>query len=292
MSSSEARYRSLFDTTPDLVVIMDANGIVVAVNASVHRILGYCPEELLGAPLSRIMPERYRSAHDQGLRRYLTSRQRKLDWTSINLPGLTADNREIPLAISFGEFEEDGKQYFTGILRDVSAEKTALERLEFFGRIGPELASSSLDYKRTLDTLARLAVPYLADWSAIDVISADGKLERIAVAHSDPAKVKLASEIALRYPPDPNAPVGVPHVIRTGRAELLSEIPDELLERAARDSEHLALIKSLGLRSYIIAPLVAEGRVHGALTLVHSESGRCFVDADLPVMEELGRRAG
>jgi len=292
MPDNDARYRSLFDSTPDLVLIMDDRGIVVAANNALHRILGYKPEEIVGTPLSRIMPERYRAQHSEGFRRYLSNGKRKLDWTSIQLPGLTADGCEVPLAIAFGEFEEEGRHFFTGILRDVSAEKTALDRLEFFSRVGPQLASSSLDYKTTLENVARLAVPFLADWSAVDAINADGTLERLAVAHSDPVKVALAETLAVRYPEDPNAAYGVSQVIRSGRAEFVTDIPDEFLEKAAKDKEHLELIRSLGLRSYLIAPLSVQGRVYGALTLVQAESGRRFTEADLPVMEELGRRAG
>ena len=292
MPDANTRYRSLFDTTPDLVVIMDDRGIVVAANASLHRILGYRPEDVIGAPLSRLMPERYRADHHEGFTRYLSTGKRKLDWTSIRLPGLNADGYEVPLAVSFGEFEEDGRKFFTGILRDVSAEKTASDRLEFFAKVGPQLAASSLDYKATLENLARLAVPHLADWSAVDVVNPDGQLERIAVAHSDPAKVQLAMELATQYPADPNGPRGVPHVIRSGQVELVSGISPELLEQGAVDEEHLKLVKSLGLKSYLIAPISAYGHVYGAISFVHAESGRCFREADVPVMEELGRRAG
>ena len=292
MPDTNIRYRSLFDTTPDLVVIMDDRGIVVAANPSIQRILGYKPEDIIGGPLSRLMPERYRADHHAGFMRYLSTGTRKLDWTSISLPGLNSDGYEVPLAISFGEFEEDGRKFFTGILRDVSAEKTASDRLEFFARVGPQLAASSLDYKATLESLAKLAVPHLADWSAVDVVNADGHLERVAVAHSDPAKVQIATELARRYPADPNASRGVPQVIRSGQAELVAGISPELLEQRAVDEEHLKLIKSLGLKSYLIAPISAYGHVYGAISLVHAESGRCFTEADIPVMEELGRRAG
>ena len=292
MADTDARYRSIFDTTPDLVLIMDENGLVVAANASVHRVLGYEPEELIGNPLSRIMPERYRAQHHEGFRRYLSTRKRKLDWRSIQLPGLAVDGREVPLAISFGEFVEDGKLFFTGILRDVTREKAASDTLQFFSSIGPELASSSLDFKATLRKLAQLAVPFLADWSAVDIVVAGGKVERLAVAHSDPAKVSLARELATRYPADPAASFGVPQVIRTGFTEFRADIPAEFLRAAARNEEHLELIQSLGLRSYLITPLSAHGRIYGAISLVHAESGRQFTEADVPAMEELGRRAG
>jgi signal transduction histidine kinase len=73
---------------------------------------------------------------------------------------------------------------------------------------------------------------------------------------------------------------------------LVSEIPDEFLRKTARDPDHLELLRSLGLKSYLIAPLSVHGRTYGAISLVHSESGRRFTEKDLPIMEELGRRAG
>ncbi len=169
-TDTNARYRSLFDTTPDLVILMDETGTVVAVNASVERVLGYTAGELIGRPLARIIPPRYRDAHTEGLRRYLATGQKRLDWRSIHLPGLRSDGAEIPLAISFGEFEEGGKRLFTGILRDVTEEKKSADTLEFLGRVGPQLDASSLDFRDTLKALAELAVPFLADWCAIDVV--------------------------------------------------------------------------------------------------------------------------
>jgi PAS domain S-box-containing protein len=289
---SDARFHSLFHTTPDLVLIMDDAGLVVAANPSVQRILGHDPEKLVGSPLSAIMPERYRKAHDEGFKRYLATGVRKLDWKSIELPGLAADGREVPLSISFGEYEEGGRRFFTGILRDVSAEKARSDTLAFLAQVGPELASSRLDYHTTLRKLAQLAVPGLADWSAVDIVGDDGKVSRLAVAHADPAKVALATEVGERYPTDPDASFGVPQVVRSGKAEVLADIPEELLRSAAKDEHHLELIRSLGLRSYVIVPIRAHGRTYGALSLVQAESGRRFTEADVPLIEELGRRAG
>ncbi len=87
--------------------------------------------------------------------------------------------------------------------------------------------------------MARLAVPTFADWCAIDLVR-DGRLQRLAVAHVDPAKVDLARELAERYPSDPNAPAGAWHVIKTGESELISEITDEMLVAGSQDEEHAA----------------------------------------------------
>src|SRR4029453_6768515 len=77
-----------------------------------------------------------------------------------------------------------------------------------------ELLASSLEYERTLSNVAALAVPQFADWCAIDMVEPDGSLSRLAIAHVDAGKVQQANELAEKYPPDPDAPYGVPNVIR------------------------------------------------------------------------------
>ena len=292
MSLLQGRYHSIVETSPDAIVIIDVTGKILFANSATERTFGYSCGEMIGNPLTMLMPERYRIAHSEGLSRYIQSGARKLDWKSIQLPGLCGDGREIPLDISFGEFEEEGELRFTGIMRDVSATKKATDILRFLTRIGPALAESELDYEKTLKSLANLAVPTLADWCTIDVLSDDGSVERLAVAHTDPSKVQMARELEKRYPSDPDSPHGVHNVLRTRTPQYMEEIPDSLLEAAARDEEHLEQIRSLGLRSYAIVPLVAHDRVYGALTLVNAESNRRFTAADMPFLEDLGRRAG
>lgn len=170
-----------------------------------------------------------------------------------------------------------------------AAAERALARTAFLSRASGELAGS-LDYETTLATVAHLAVPGFADWCAVDLVGEGEVVRRLAVAHVDPSKVAVAQEIERRYPTAPDAPTGVPAVVRTGRAELYPDIPDELLEAATVDAEHLALARALGLRSAVIAPMSARGRVLGALSLVWAESGRHYDDGDLAVAEDLAQR--
>jgi PAS domain S-box-containing protein len=155
-----------------------------------------------------------------------------------------------------------------------------------------ELLSSSLEYERTLANVAALAVPQFADWCAIDMLEPDGSLGRLAIAHVDPAKIKLANELAEKYPPDPDAPYGVPNVIRTRHPELYSNITDELLVEATLETpELLDLLRRLGLRSSMCVPLVARDRVLGAITFIAAESGRRYDEHDLATAQDLARRA-
>ena len=166
--------------------------------------------------------------------------------------------------------------------------RRAAEALRFLSEASAEL-SSSLDYRATLAGVARLAVPGLADWCAVDVLEEDGSTHRLAVEHQDPAKVVLALELRERYPPSPQS--GLPNVLRTGRPEFYPKVTDEMVEAAARDAEHLRILRELGFTSVIVVPMIARGRTLGALTLVSAESGRRYERADLEVAEELARRA-
>ena len=175
--------------------------------------------------------------------------------------------------------------------RAEAALRASRDELAFLAEASGAL-SASLDYETTLASIARLAVPTLADWCAVDILDEDGALRRLAVAHVDPAKVAWAEELQRRYPPDRDAAVGVPQVLRTGVAAFFPEIPDALLAAAARDGAHLALLRSVGLRAALIVPLIAGGRTLGALSFVRAESGRRYGPEDLRLAEDVARRAG
>jgi PAS domain S-box-containing protein len=151
-----------------------------------------------------------------------------------------------------------------GVCMDVS-ERVRTERSSRFLADASAALANPVDYESTLERVAQLAVPEFADWCGVDLVQPDGSLRRVAVAHVDPAKVALAHEVHHRYPPDPNAPVGAPHVLRTGEAELIEEIPDALWVRAARDADHLRLSRELGLRSYMGVPLRSKQRILGVM---------------------------
>ena len=171
-----------------------------------------------------------------------------------------------------------------------SAARRREQTMRFFADASA-LLSSSLDYEAAFDKLAQLVVPTFADWCAIDV-KEDDQLRQVTVAHANPAKVELARALRQRYPPDPRAPQGAFQVIRTGKSELYTDIPPELLARSAQNEEHLRQALALGLRSALVVPLVGRGDPIGALTLVWAESEHRYSEDDMRVMEELGRRAG
>jgi signal transduction histidine kinase len=165
-------------------------------------------------------------------------------------------------------------------------ERRRRERERRFLAEASALLSSSLDYTVTLANVARLAVPTLADWCGVDIIQ-DNTLRRLAVEHVDQQKVALARELGEKYPPALDSPGGVGEALRNGRPELFPAITDEMLRGVAENEEHLRILQELGLRSAMIVPLTARGRVLGDITLVAAESGRTFGPEDLAFAVEL-----
>jgi PAS domain S-box-containing protein len=169
------------------------------------------------------------------------------------------------------------------------AEQRARQRAEYLARAGSVLADS-LNPKATLEQVARLAVPELADWASVDLLQPGGSITREAIVHADPSKERWARALAERYPLDPDAPHGSARVIRTGEPELTPEIPDEALEAAAVNAEHLEVLRLLGFTSTMVVPLRARGRVLGAIALASAETRHRFDHDDLTMAQGLADR--
>jgi signal transduction histidine kinase len=150
--------------------------------------------------------------------------------------------------------------------------------------------SSSLDYETTVAAVAKLAVPTFADWCTVDLL-VDGEIKQLALAHVDPVRARWAREMNAKYPSTLDPTTGIPAVIRTGEPIMTSDVTDDMLVSFARDSEHLAMLRSLEIRSSMIVPMTARGRTLGALVLASTRPARRYGDVDLSVALDLARRA-
>jgi serine phosphatase RsbU (regulator of sigma subunit)/anti-sigma regulatory factor (Ser/Thr protein kinase) len=196
--------------------------------------------------------------------------------------------------------EEHAQRTFLMTLADVAAQALeraeasnaaaqANERLSFLADASMIL-SSSLEYRPVLEAVANLVVPRLADWCSIQLREGD-RLLPVAIAHVDPDKVRWARDVNERYPTDINAAGGSGQVLRTGVSLLVSDIPDELLQTAAVDTDHLSAIRQIGMRSGLTVPLTGRNGPIGVITMIMAESGRRYTPEDCSFAEDLARRA-
>ena len=286
------------DHVGDGVTVQDPSGRLIYANAAAARALGFSTAaELLATPLSQVM-ERFAVFDGDGEpfpldrlpgRRALRGEPEPAVTVRFRIND-TGDERW-SVARASPVLDAAGRVRFAvNVWQDATAQKRAEIAQRFLAEAG-EALSASLDIDETLANIARLAVPRLADWSAVHMVGEDGAISQIAVAHVDPERVSWARRLHEQYPADPNAEQGVPKAVRTGQPELIPEVTDEMLVAAARNPEHLAILRHLGLTSALVVPMIARDTAVGAITFIAAESGRRFDERDLELAQELARRA-
>lgn len=190
------------------------------------------------------------------------------------------------------ELDESGEPAsFPGVVVDVTDRKTIENNLNFL-TVASTQFSSSLDYKKTLNSIAKMVVPHIADWCTIDLLE-DDKIVRVATAHKDPKKVKWAEQLYEKQggAPDINTPTALTNVLRTGEVMYMPEISDEMLVAAAKSAEELKLMRDLGFSSCIIVPLKIADVTIGSITLISTESKIHYKQADVEMAKALANRA-
>ncbi len=315
------RLRVTLESIGDAVLAVDIDSSVIFLNPVAQALTGWPQEQALGRQVHEvfnIVNEESRVVVDNPVDKVF--REGQVVGLANHTVLISKDGTERPIDDSGAPIRDNDGNVVGAILvfrditerRRVEIERTNLLRSEQQARLQAEAArydaeasgrrmvflaemsrilAGSLDYEATLQAVARLAVPDIADWCSVDLLSEAGTLERLAVTHVDPAKVEWAHELQRKYPPDPNASTGAYNVIRTGKAEFISEITDEMLAAATDDPELLDIVHELGLKSAITVPLIARDRPLGVLSLVTAESGRKYGKDDLELAEALARRA-
>jgi PAS domain S-box-containing protein len=279
---------AIVESSDDAVIGKTLDAVITSWNAAAERLYGYTAAEVIDKPIALLVPP----DHPDELPSIMNRLKRGERVENFETVRLSKDGRRVDMAVTISPVKNPAGRIIgaSTIARDITARKRAEASLRFLADASAALASL-VDYGSTLQKVASLAVPYFADWCGVDMPDKDGSLRRVAVAHVDPAKIELARELDRRYPPDPNAPQGPFHVMRTGRSELLADISDELLDRGARDPEHRRILRELGLKSYMGVPLQTRGKTLGVITFVSAESGRRYDATDLAVAEDLAHRA-
>ena len=168
---------------------------------------------------------------------------------------------------------------------------TASQRLALIAKVS-RVVSSTINYEETLKNIARALIPDVGEWCAVDLAtSTPGETRLMALEHADPKKVALGYRLRELYPSDPAEPGGRHEVLRTGVTRCYGTIPDALLTSLARSDEHLQILRDLGMKSAAVIAMKLDAKVVGTISLVSTDARRSYTAADVPFLEELGRRA-
>jgi PAS domain S-box-containing protein len=265
---SATRYDRFFDLSLDLLCIVDFAGSFIRVNPAFARASGYAAEEFVNAALLDFIHPDDRAATATGAAGVLTGQPivvlenrfrredgsyRWLSWTAT----ASVEHREI-----------------YAVARDVT-DQVRQRQADQLLAAASEALTLSLDHRETLRNIARLVVPALADWCAIDLVEEDDRLGRLVIVGGDESPGALARALQ----GDPNDVPVVREVLERGRSHLLADVSED--ER----------LRPLGVTASMVVPLIARGRTLGAITLITADSGRRYDARDLALAEDLSRRA-
>ncbi|MCX6046612.1 MAG: PAS domain S-box protein [Chloroflexi bacterium] len=289
LRESEERFRAMFEQAAVGIALTSGEGHYLRMNQRLCEITGYTREELHQKTYQQIT-----HPDDLPLDADLSARVLAGELASCRLEKrfIRKDGSPIWVTVTASVVRDEAGaiKYGLAVVEDISERKVAEARLVFLAEESAVL-SASLDYKITLQQVADLMVPHLADWCAVDIVDEQHAIDLAAVAHVDPTKVAWARQLREKNPVDMTSPAGLPHVIRTGQSEFYPDITEELILRSEPDDDELEIIRQVGFRSMIIVPLQARGQVLGGLTLVWSDSDRHYTEADLRFAIEVARRA-
>jgi signal transduction histidine kinase len=277
------------------ISVQDPSGKLVYANDAAARLTGAAsPEALLEEPPNAVA-ERFELFRADGS-----------PMTFADLPNravLAGESAE-PMTVRFVDRKSRGERwsvvrtvaargpahellYAINFFRDTTAEVRERQQRGFLLQAAVEL-ESSLDYQKTLATLARLAVPTLGDWCTIDLLE-EGELNRVATAHADPQKVRAAEELRRRYKVEPSSPVY--NVLRTGKPIFMPAISREELMRRVTDAEQLKVVESMQLKAVLAVAMRARGVPIGAISVAMADSGRQLSERDIDVVQSFADRA-
>jgi PAS domain S-box-containing protein len=278
---------AIVETQSEPVLGKTLDGTIRSWNVGAEELYGYSAEEIVGKKIDILVPAE-RAGEIEGilerLRRGETIRQ--FETVRRRKDGTTVD---ISLSITPVRTASGTIIGASAIQHDIS-ERKRREDVQHFLAEASRLLATSVDHHETLPKVAALTLE-IADCCIIETFDAAGSLSEVAIAHRLPAKVELLREMRRRYPPDGNSGSLPSRVFRTGKAELIAEVSEELLKSIARNSEHLQMLHELGGGSVMVVPMRARGRSIGTIMITNEREQRRFASEDLDLAEDLARRA-
>jgi PAS domain S-box-containing protein len=284
---NEKLFRVLIENSSDALALVSKEGVFVYVSPPVQKILGYAPEELLGRSIRDLFPPNHGAevaAQFQAV---------------VETPGLT-------ITVEHPYLHKDGSvrwiestvtnhldnptiQAYIANFRDITERKQAEEKQHVLNEASNILVTS-LDHFITLKEVAQLIVPALADYCRIALLDEQQQIKEITVNHIDPAKLELVQELYNLYKDQASSTHGLQKLLETGKAELISFVEGSVLESVRDNPPLLAMVDILALKSYMGVPLIARGRIIGAITFSSIQPHRHYTHDDLLFAQELARR--
>jgi len=291
LRASEAKFAGILEIAADSIISVDDQQRILHFNRGAELAFGYTAAEVLGEPLSLLLPERYQQSHGAHVRSFGHSPESSRQMGERReIFGRRRDGSEFPAEASISKLTlVNGGRVYTVLLRDITERKRQDDGQR---RLAAAVAmlGETLEVDATERSVAQLPLPWLGDGVLLDVLTSARQLRRVASETGD-ARLDAALQAVAAFAIDLDSPSRVVDVLRRGRTDVVPDVTDEWLEAHTADPAEYERMRALGMGSVILLPLVAREHVLGVLKIFRVQGRPAFTERDRVVAEELALRA-
>jgi PAS domain S-box-containing protein len=280
------RYESIVNISSDAIIITDQDQKVVTFNRGAETIFGWPAAEVIGKDLNRLIPPRFHQVHSRHIQAFASAPEvaRRMG-ERRQVFGLRRDGSEFPADASIARVDLPTGRLFSVVLRDATTQVKREAHERALAQSGATLAAS-LDYEGTLQSIAHIAIPVVADCAVLDVVEMDGGIRRVASTHDDDEATKAMRALNVRLGAPNNAPFPTARVLARN---LLFE--ETSVEQWGSNTPEAEVLRQIGAIKCLTVQLRGRERVVGALHLISTNPRRVLDDDMRQLAQQLAFRA-
>jgi PAS domain S-box-containing protein len=284
---AEARSSGILSVSADAIISIDEEQRITSFNTGAEKMFGYAKDEVMGAPIDTLTPERFRSAYREHIGQFASGGEaaQHMGEQGIELYGLRKSSEEFPADATISKLDVDGSRILTVALRDITDQQRRESEKALLAQAGAIL-TSSLDYEKTLPKVDRLATVEFADLALVDVVDGDD-VRRLDVVSRDPAHAWICDML---MDLDRTRPDLIRSVLQTKHRSVVERVGPHALAPLAQDVVERRIFSAIGLASVIAVPLLAHDKTLGAMGFVRTAKSKAYDAAHVRLAEQLAER--
>ena len=287
LRASEQQAAGITTIAVDSIITIDEQQRIVVFNHGAETTFGWQAADVIGQPLTILLPDRFHDVHARHIQRFGTGAEvaRRMGQRQ-EIVGRRHDGTEFPAEASISRLDVGDRRLYTVLLRDITERHLQQQDEHFLANAGA-IVSASLDYESTLISAAHLAIPHLADCCILDLLGDDGTMRRIASVHDDPDRTKALRALEHEREAPNNWPLPVAKVLEDRSSVTVDTGPGA--PPVGASASIVAAVGNIGITRMTSLPLVARGRLIGALTLLSTDPARPTDGERLRVAETMSK---
>jgi PAS domain S-box-containing protein len=288
---AEAKSSGILSIAADAIISIDEEHHITQFNEGAEKIFGYSKTEAIGAPLDLLIPARVRAVHRSHVAGFTASPEaaRKMGTRESVIVGRRKNGEEFPADAAISKLEVGGTWVLTVVVRDVTEQKRVENEQRFLAELGATLATT-LDYEETASRLAEVAAKGLSDFCIVDLVDDDGEMRRLRAVSRDSSRTLIRNALE-QVPPGAKRPPAIQSALESRQPVVIQHPSFHDVAAPAQSADQIEALCAVNLHSLMILPLIAHGRLLGAISFLFAAPGPPDGGENLRMAQEIAQRA-